>query len=74
MGMGNAKKAAKKGKAMMRFVSLLAVLYKMKMLSPVGLYRLIVAIFQYGMNVMMLAKVAASMYGQKVAVVDVRKP
>ncbi len=70
MGMGNAKKAAKKGKAMMRFVSLLAVLYKMKMLSPVGLYRLIVAIFQYGMNVMMLAKVAASMYGQKVAVVD----
>ncbi|GED68202.1 hypothetical protein BRE01_19040 [Brevibacillus reuszeri] len=58
----------------MRFVSLLAVLYKMKMLSPVGLYRLIVAIFQYGMNVMMLAKVAASMYGQKVAVVDVRKP
>lgn len=54
----------------MRFLYLIQVLYKLKILSPVGLYRLGAAICQYGINVMMLLKLAQSMYGHKVALVD----
>ncbi|MGG1657999.1 AMP-binding protein [Brevibacillus sp. NRS-1366] len=51
-------------------VHLFVVLYKMRMLSPVGLYRLVAAIFQYGINLMMLVRVAERAYGSKVALVD----
>ena len=49
---------------------LISVLFKIKLLSPLGLFRLIFAIYKYGINVMMLLKVAESTYGNKIALVD----
>lgn len=46
------------------------VLFKLKLLSPIGLFRLLTAIYQYGINVMMLLKVAERMHGHKIALVD----
>ncbi|WP_232699122.1 AMP-binding protein [Brevibacillus daliensis] len=54
----------------MRIIYLFDVLYKMKILSPVSFYRLIVAIYQYGINLMTLLKVAERTHGHKVALVD----
>ncbi|MCM3078058.1 AMP-binding protein [Brevibacillus invocatus] len=54
----------------MRIVILIEILYKLRLLSPAGLFRLIKAIFQYGMNVMALLRIAERTYGQKVAIVD----
>lgn len=54
----------------MRIVILIKILYKLRLLSPAGLFRLIEAIFQYGMNVMALLRIAERTYGQQVAIVD----
>ncbi|MFP3388526.1 AMP-binding protein [Brevibacillus sp. SIMBA_040] len=49
---------------------LFQVLFKLKLLSPIGLFRLLTAIYQYGINVMMLLKIAERMHGHKIALVD----
>ncbi len=54
----------------MRIVQLIYVLFKIKLLSPIGLYRLISAIFKYGINVMALLSFAARTYGERIALVD----
>ncbi|MED4584899.1 AMP-binding protein [Brevibacillus choshinensis] len=55
---------------MFKIVYLIEVLYKMRILSPWGLYRVIAAIFRYGINVMMLIKLTEKTDGHKIAVVD----
>ncbi|MGE5703730.1 MAG: AMP-binding protein [Clostridia bacterium] len=52
---------------------LVKALSKMGMLTPVGLYRIIAAIWCYGINLMMLLKVAERTYGQRIAIVDDRE-
>lgn len=49
---------------------LLYVLYKLKMLSPLGLYRLISSLIKYGINMMALLGIAERVYGDKTALVD----
>lgn len=46
------------------------VLYKIKLLSPSGLYRLISVIYKSGINVMLLLKITEKIHGNKVALVD----
>ena len=53
-----------------KMFKLIYVLYKMRLLSPFGLYRLISAIFKYGINVMALLCFAERAYGNKIALVD----
>lgn len=73
MGMGSSWEASKEREMMFRIFYLFDVLYKMRILSPRGLYRVIAAILQYGINVMMLVQMAAKANGHKVAVVDERE-
>lgn len=68
--MGESRNAAETGEMMLRIIVLFEVLYKMRMLTPSGLYRLIAAFCRYGMNLMTLLKVAEKAYGDKVALVD----
>lgn len=49
---------------------LIYVLYKIRLLSPFGLFSLISAIFKYGINVMGLLGFAEQIYGDKEALVD----
>ncbi|KUO53641.1 MAG: AMP-dependent synthetase [Desulfitibacter sp. BRH_c19] len=49
---------------------LIYVLYRIKLLSPLGLYRLVVAIYKYGINVMALLYFANRTYTDKIALVD----
>jgi fatty-acyl-CoA synthase len=55
---------------MLKIVKLFHVLYKLRLLSPVGLFRLFAAIFTCGMNVMSLLKISRVTYANKVALVD----
>lgn len=50
--------------------TLVVALYKVKLLSPAGMYRFIAAIYKYGINLMMLLQVAGRMHSDKVALVD----
>lgn len=54
----------------LKIFKLIYVLYKMRLLSPVGLYRLISAICTYGINVMTLLAFSERTYGDKSALVD----
>lgn len=54
----------------MTIVKLLNVLYKIKLLSPLGVYRLITAIYKCGVNIMLLLHIAERTYGTKIALVD----
>ncbi len=54
----------------MQLWRLFYVLFKLKVLSPVGLYRLVIAIRRYGINLMMLLSFTAKSNGDKVAIVD----
>jgi len=57
----------------MRLMYLLAVLAKMKLLTPAGIGRLLAALFRCGTNLMTLLKLAQSTHGQKIALVDERE-
>jgi fatty-acyl-CoA synthase len=50
--------------------ALFYVMFKLKLLSPKGVYRLIAAICQYGINVMALLRIAERTYGDRTAIVD----
>ncbi|WP_164669019.1 AMP-binding protein [Virgibacillus doumboii] len=54
----------------MKVFRLIYVLYKIKLLFPTGLYRLIKAISQCGINLMTLLHVAETKYANQVALVD----
>lgn len=54
----------------MKIIKLLFVLYKIKVLSPIGLLRLRAAIYRCGINLMTLLYFAEKTYGNKVALVD----
>ncbi|MCO1600351.1 AMP-binding protein [Desulfosporosinus nitroreducens] len=51
-------------------VKLINVLFKMRLLSPLGLYSLISAVFKYGMNLMALLSFAERIYASKTVLVD----
>lgn len=51
-------------------LTLLSVLFRMKLLTPVGVYRLLFVIFSYGINLMALLKLAASSHGDRIALTD----
>ncbi|UCZ54301.1 AMP-binding protein [Bacillus shivajii] len=55
---------------MMKIFKLMYVLYKIQLLSPISLYRLIVAIFKNGINLMTLLHFAKMKYGNHIALVD----
>ncbi|WHX32063.1 AMP-binding protein [Brevibacillus agri] len=57
----------------MRIAFLLATLYKMKLLTPAGIGRLLAAVCRYGTNLMTLLQVAQRTYGQKIALADERE-
>lgn len=54
----------------MSLVRLINVLHKMKLLSPAGLFRLLTAIYNSGINLMALLRIAAKTYGNKTAIAD----
>lgn len=54
----------------MTIFTLLNVLYKINYLSPLGLIRLMAAIWKYGINIMILLRMAERTYGEKLALVD----
>jgi fatty-acyl-CoA synthase len=54
-------------------LTLLSVLYRMKLLTPVGVYRLLFVICRYGINLMALLKLAASSHRHRVALSDDRE-
>jgi fatty-acyl-CoA synthase len=54
----------------LKIVKLVNVLYKMKLLSPLGLFKLFAAIYTYGINVMSLLKITKETYSNKIALVD----
>jgi fatty-acyl-CoA synthase len=54
----------------LKVFKLIYVLYKMKVLSPLSLYRLAVGVYKYGINIMTLLYFAERTYGDKVALVD----
>lgn len=62
--------AAKQEEVLMRILYLFLVLGKLRLLSLKGLYQIALAIRHYGINVMVLLKVAACMHGPKEALVD----
>lgn len=49
---------------------LIYVFFKIRLLSPFGLFSLLSAIFKYGINIMALLGFAKRIYGDKVALVD----
>ncbi|MBB6455349.1 acyl-CoA synthetase (AMP-forming)/AMP-acid ligase II [Salirhabdus euzebyi] len=54
----------------MRIIKLIYVLYKIKLLSPLGLYRLMVAIYKCGFNLMTLLHFAEKKFAKQLALVD----
>lgn len=54
----------------MKVFKLIYVLYKIKLLSPISLIRLIQSIVKYGLNLMTLLSFAAQKHGEKTALVD----
>ncbi|MFJ7952631.1 AMP-binding protein [Lysinibacillus sp. NPDC096418] len=54
----------------MVIIRLFKVLNSMKLLTPVGIARLITSIFKNGINLMTLLKIAGDTYNQKIAIVD----
>lgn len=50
--------------------SLLQVLWKIGLLSPLGLYRLIITIYKEGINLMVLVRLAEKKFGNKIALVS----
>lgn len=54
----------------MKIFKLIYVLYKIKLLSPFGLFRLIVAFYKCGINVMTLLYFAERTYADHIAIVD----
>jgi fatty-acyl-CoA synthase len=57
----------------MRLVKLIVVLYKIRLLSPIALFRLASSIYTYGINLMALLSFSAKTYGGKIALVDVQE-
>ncbi|MGN7471088.1 AMP-binding protein [Brevibacillus sp. SAFN-007a] len=57
----------------MRIAFLLAALYRMKLLTPAGIGRLLAAVCRYGINLLTLLQVAQRTYGQKIALADERE-
>lgn len=53
----------------MRILTFLYSLFKIQLFSPLGLWRLLMAIYKYGSNIMILLKLAER-YGDKIAIVD----
>lgn len=51
-------------------VKLIYVLFKMRLLSPLGLYSLFSAVYKYGINVMALLKITERVYGNRIALVN----
>lgn len=51
-------------------LKLIYVLYKLKKLSPIGLYRVIYSLIKYGINMMALLGIAKKAYGCSTALVD----
>lgn len=60
----------KGGNEILKIFKLLYALYRMRLLSPLGLYRLIAAIYKYGINIMALLYFAKNTYADKIALVD----
>ncbi|SHG74361.1 AMP-binding protein [Ornithinibacillus halophilus] len=54
----------------MRLIRLFYVLYKIKLLSPLSIYRLITSILKNGLNLMTLLDFAEKKYSNKIALVD----
>lgn len=54
----------------MGIFKLIYVLYKVKLLTPLGIYRLMSAMFKYGINLLALLHLASRTYRDKVALVD----
>ena len=54
----------------MVIIRLVVVLYKIKLLSPLGLYRFLTALYRYGVNISVLLQVATKFHGEKIALVD----
>jgi fatty-acyl-CoA synthase len=54
----------------MKIFTLMYVLHKIQLLSPSSLYRLMVAVFKNGMNLMTLLQFANMKYGDHIALVD----
>lgn len=57
-------------KSKVKLYKLLLVLYKMKLLSPFGLFKLVTAIAKEGTNLMALLRFAEKVYPEKIALVD----
>jgi fatty-acyl-CoA synthase len=53
-----------------KIVKLIYVLHKIRLLTPVGLFRLITAIYNCGINLMTLLSFAEKSYGNKIALVE----
>lgn len=62
-----------RGENKLRLLKLIFVLYKMNLLSPIGLSRLVRAIAKEGTNLMALLSFAEKVYPKKVAIVDDEK-
>jgi fatty-acyl-CoA synthase len=54
----------------MRLSKLIYILYKIRLLSPLALFRLTSSIYTYGINLMALLSFSARTYGGRVALVD----
>lgn len=54
----------------MKIYKLLFILNKIKLRSPLAVFRLIAAIYKYGINLMTLLQFSAKSYGDRIAVVD----
>jgi fatty-acyl-CoA synthase len=72
MGASGSSPIAEKGEAVMRFLLLLEVMYKLRLLTPAGLWRLLSAIGRHGINVMALLRIAERTHGDSSAIVDDR--
>jgi fatty-acyl-CoA synthase len=55
---------------MLKIVKLFHVLYKIRLLSPLGIYRLLATIYTAGINVLSLLKITKGTYANKIALVD----
>ncbi len=69
MGIVNSAYFKKKGEVILKVFKIIYALYKIKLLSPLGLYRLISAIYKYGINLMSLLLFAERTYGNNIALV-----
>ena len=54
----------------MKLAALFYVLFKLRLLSPVGISRLVAAVCRYGVNVMALLRIAEGTYGDRTAITD----